>query len=540
MALTGLPAHTGGSETNDMSTRIFVVTHSAGTGNESGNATAAFQSAIDACSAAGGGVVYASPGDYVLGRIFLKNNVTLELEAGAILRPSKDRSDYPAFTGSPDSHYKPEYGENAISCRYAIIYAYKAKNISVRGRGKILGEGKSFWKVKNTGDFEKWNTAVAWHYYTPNTFRPILILFEECENTLVTDIVLEDSPCYAGWFAGCRNMRFDGTTILNNLAGPNTDGYHFSSCRNVHIADCHFVCGDDCIAIDPNHDGPSANITIAGCTFNTSVNVFRIYTGLDPFLPKKMPRGEVSDIVAVNCSVEDASGVFNITAEGGDIARLDFTNFTINMEQRGSAFFLLTQKGGSIRDVVLRDMAIRTDGIGTISGEDGRTISGITLDDLRYGVYPRTKRFGNGMPDPLPNYALHHFAPYNLYIRHAQHIVVRDLRVDWRVADLTDLEKVPGSRSSWSCIECRDITQMDIDGASCPPYGNDAPAVSLTDATDVRITRCKVPKNTRVFLAVDGASSNIRLEGNNIPQGVKVYEMSKGVPQEALISDTAP
>ena len=185
-------------------------------------------------------------------------------------------------------------------------------------------------------------------------------------------------------------------------------------------------------------------------------------------------------------------------------------------------------------------MAIRTDGIGTISGEEGGKISGITLNDLRYGVHPRTKRFGNGMPDPLKGYWLHHFAPYNLYIRHARDIAIRGLRVDWREADLADLDKVPGSKSTWSCIECRDVTQMDIDGATCPPYGSDTPAVSLTDATDVFITRCRMPENTSAFLAIDGASSKIRLADNAIPLGVKPYEISKGTPPDALISDTAP
>ncbi len=515
----------------------FVVTRDGNAKGAGGKDTKVFQDAIDACHAAGGGVVYVPPGDYVIGRVFLKDNVTLELGAGSVVRPSTVQADYPAFDWSSASHYQPSSGENALTCRYAVVCACGARNIAVRGQGKIVGEGKSFWKVKNTGDYEKWNTVAPWHYYTPNAFRPILILFEECENTLVSSVVFEDAPCYAGWFVGCHEMRFEGTVVKNDLAGPNTDGFHFSSCRNVHITDCHFVCGDDCIAIDPNHLGPSSNFTITGCSFNTSVNVFRIYTGLDPGLPPDMPRGKVSDISAANCTVEDASGVFNVTAENGDIERLAFTNFTVNMEQRGSAFFFLTIKGGAIRDVVLSHMVARTDGAGTISGEDGGVISGISFEDLRYSMYPRTKMYGNGMPDPLPNYGLHHFAPYNLYIRHASGISLRGLHIDWRGGDLSGIEKVSGSQPSWSCIECKDVKRLDIDGVSCPPYGGEAPALQLTGVSDALITRCRVPENTRTFVAIGGAAANIRLADNDLSKVTKPFEIEKDLPPEVVIMD---
>src|SRR5262245_24880845 len=49
------------------------------------NATGACQAAIDACTAAGGGVVRVPPGEYSVGTIQLKDNVTLHVEAGATL-----------------------------------------------------------------------------------------------------------------------------------------------------------------------------------------------------------------------------------------------------------------------------------------------------------------------------------------------------------------------------------------------------------------------------------------------------------------------
>lgn len=504
----------------------FIVTDYRAPGEQ--NETAMFQRAVDACATAGGGVVVVPPGIYVVGRVILKSNMTVELGGGAVVRPSTDRADYPAIGIPAESRYRPENGENALNCRYALFYACGAKQVAIEGRGKLLGDGESFWKVKNTGDFTKWNSTAPWFYFTPNAFRPVPIVFEQCENAVVRDITIENTSCYGGWFAGCRYLRFEGVTVLNNHAGPNTDGLHFSSCRNVHITDCDFVCGDDCIAIDPNNNGPSTNFSVTGCTFNTSVNVFRIYTGLDSGLPAELPRGMVTDVSVSNCSVENASGVFNVTADRGDIRRLTFSNFTINMDYRGSAFFLLTRAGGTIADVTLKTMEIRTDGIGTISGENGY-IRGITLDGLRYTVCPRTKLHGNGLPDPLPRWGDHHFAPYNLYIRYAKEITLRNIAVTWGEADLADLSFVPGGHPNWSCVECKDVTELIMDGVICAQYGTGVAAVQLTNVKDVPVSRCRAREGTGTFLKALGVAKNIRLDGNDLTLAAKSYEAAAGV-----------
>src|SRR5262245_27725631 len=58
--------------------------------------------AVDACHAAGGGVVYTPPGVYRSGTVVLKSNVTLYLEAGATILGSKDIGDYSHMPGPPE------------------------------------------------------------------------------------------------------------------------------------------------------------------------------------------------------------------------------------------------------------------------------------------------------------------------------------------------------------------------------------------------------------------------------------------------------
>ncbi len=102
--------------------------------------TQAVQEAIDACSGSGGGMVYFPDGTYLTGTVILKSHVTLHLEPGATILGSTSLKDY-----------DPPY----------LIYADKAQNIAITGRGVIDGQGEFFWD---------------------ENFRPL----ERCRNVLIS------------------------------------------------------------------------------------------------------------------------------------------------------------------------------------------------------------------------------------------------------------------------------------------------------------------------------------------------------------------
>jgi polygalacturonase len=59
--------------------------------------TKAIQSVIDACAEWGGGTVYFPAGRYVTGSLFLRDNITLHLDAGAVILGSENAEDYPVI-----------------------------------------------------------------------------------------------------------------------------------------------------------------------------------------------------------------------------------------------------------------------------------------------------------------------------------------------------------------------------------------------------------------------------------------------------------
>lgn len=116
--------------------RIFDARDFGATGDGATLDTASINRAIDACHAAGGGVVYLAPGTYLSGTVVLKSNVTLYLEAGATLLGSKNLSDYGAQSGPPQ--------KGDVNQKH-LVFARDAENVGLAGPGRIDGQGPSFW-----------------------------------------------------------------------------------------------------------------------------------------------------------------------------------------------------------------------------------------------------------------------------------------------------------------------------------------------------------------------------------------------------------
>ena len=88
--------------------------------------------AVDACTAAGGGKVYLAGGTFLSGTVFLKSNVTLQIESGAVLLGSPRRADYPSILPEHKSYCDTRHDKS-------ILYAEKATNVSIIGGGIIDG-----------------------------------------------------------------------------------------------------------------------------------------------------------------------------------------------------------------------------------------------------------------------------------------------------------------------------------------------------------------------------------------------------------------
>ena len=97
----------------------------------------AIQRAIDACAAAGGGMVYLPPGEYTSGTIHLRSHVRLHIEAGATLFASQDPK---AFNGEP------------LPSKAALIFGEDLEDVSIEGRGTVNGQAEYEWRPDDIED----------------------------------------------------------------------------------------------------------------------------------------------------------------------------------------------------------------------------------------------------------------------------------------------------------------------------------------------------------------------------------------------------
>ena len=254
----------------------------------------AIQKAIDRCTKKGGGnVVVPSGKTFQTGALELKSGVNLVVEEGATL----------AFVFEPSLYPIVETSWEGLDC-YNLspcLYAFKAKDIAISGKGTIDGGGnretwwpwcgatKYGWKegivsqklggrarlLKNGEDGEpmtdeKGKRSALRTFTAQDGMRPQLVGFNQCERVLLEDVTLLRSPFWVIHPLKCTDVSVRRVHINND--GPNGDGCDPESCDRVLIEDCFFNTGDDCIAIKSgrNRDGrtrgmPSQNIIIRRC-----------------------------------------------------------------------------------------------------------------------------------------------------------------------------------------------------------------------------------------------------------------------------------
>lgn len=309
-----------------------------------GDSTAAFKKTVAACSTAGGGRVVVPAGTFLTGAIELKSNVNLHVSDGATILFTHDTGKYPVvFTrweGVELMNYSP------------FIYAHKQQNVAITGQGTIDGNAdcEHWWPWKGhascgwkSGDpnqefdrnhlFEMAERGVPveqrvfgpGHYLRPQFIQPYL-----CQNVLIEGVKLLRSPMWQIHPVLCENVIVRGLSI--SAFGPNTDGCDPESCTDVHIADCSFNTGDDCIAIKSgrNADGrrigvPTRNVVIQDCHMKDGHGGVTVGSEIS---------GGVSNVFAENCQMDSphldmAIRLKDNAMRGGLLENINVRNITV-------------------------------------------------------------------------------------------------------------------------------------------------------------------------------------------------------------------
>ncbi|MGH2649364.1 MAG: glycoside hydrolase family 28 protein [Ginsengibacter sp.] len=291
--------------------------------------TGAFKKTIDACVAAGGGKVVVPPGLWLTGPIQLQSDINLCVEKGALIIFTKDHSQYPMIKASSKTG-------NIVTA--SPIYGYDLKNIAITGEGIIDGGGDSWrpvkkekttaaqwkdftssggaisndgniwWPTKEAMDGEEYlknlkknkPDPVADDYLPARDYlRPYMLYLINCDNILLENITLRNSPKFVFYPNSCTNLTMRHVNIFNEWWAQNGDGIDISRCKNVFVYRCTVSAGDDGICMKSGgvkKDDSSfglENIVIAECVVYHAHGGFVIGSNTD---------GGMQNIFVSNCN----------------------------------------------------------------------------------------------------------------------------------------------------------------------------------------------------------------------------------------------
>lgn len=284
----------------------------------------------DACNE-----VVVPPGIWMTGPFNLTSNTVLTIMPGAVLSGSREPRHYPIVTQLPvDEAYRAPWMKNR---QYqALISAYSATNITIRGGGVVDGNGWDWWK-----NVSKSVNASNTYYHQ----RPKLVELIDSKDIVVANITLRDSPFWTLHPIFCTNVRVHNLTVLAPRDHGNTDGVDPDSCRNVHVTDTYIDVGDDAVSVKSGlHWKTKAKVPAKDYLFERVTILYRNFAiGSDV-------SGDVLNITFRDSIIGDEKGsspwaikIKTDSQEGGVVDGVYFQNITIgNITYCGSSKFVFT------------------------------------------------------------------------------------------------------------------------------------------------------------------------------------------------------
>ena len=249
--------------------------------------TMAFQKALDACKAAGGGTVLVARGYYLIGSIVLGDNTTLQLEGRATLIGSPDLADYPLVQVRWEGEF--EGGHRAL------ISAEKAGHVGIIGRGSIFGPPVSLSRLRGPRG-------------------PALIEFSECQDVTLEGFAAQFQQLWSIHLVLCKNIV--ARNLIIRSINFNGDGIDIDSCAGVLIENCNVDTGDDAVVLKSGRGTaaeklarPTENVVIRDCTLASS-----IYAGLA--IGTELSGG-IRNVRVENCIISGRQNGIFLKSRGG-------------------------------------------------------------------------------------------------------------------------------------------------------------------------------------------------------------------------------
>src|SRR5271156_4128837 len=410
-AISGMPALALGQDGATPYQGIFDVRKYGAKGDGKTLDTDAVNRAIEAASAAGGGMVVFPAGSYLTFSIHLKSQVHLYLMQGSTIVAANSPlpGEQTGYQGGSYDAAEPktawdayqDYGHN--HWHNSLLWGEDIHDFSITGPGLIWGKGLSNGRGRK-GD------GAPFVAEQPGVGNKAIAL-KNCRNVLLRDF----SILKAGHF-GLLLTGVDNLTIDNLKIDTDRDGMDIDCCQNVRVSNCTInspwddgICPKSSFALGYNR--PTENVTITNCFVTGAYHLGTILDGTFKKFDGSTDGGKIGGTGRIKCGTESNGGFRNITisncvfegcrgfalesVDGALLEDITFTGVTmrdctntplflrLGSRMRGPAGVPVgTLKRIILSNVVSYNSASQYSGAGLIMGIPSNPIEDIKIHDL--------------------------------------------------------------------------------------------------------------------------------------------------------------
>ena len=311
--------------------------------------TKAVQAAIER-AAGTGGVVNVPAGTYLCGSLWLRSNIELHLEAGAVIKGSPDIADYCNADCCPQNVAEIGHGDYITGGH--LLLGVNVEHVTISGPGKIDGNSDAFLLDAEGQRYAKKSLIPA---------RPSqMVWFVDSKDITIKDVELADAPYWSLFILNCDRVTIDGCYVHTRRKDYHTfngDGIDIDRSCHVTVSNCRVDTSDDSITLRASmasqleHPQDCAWVTVTGCTLSSSCNAVRIGVG----------EGYIHDATLSDLTITDTNIAFNFVGSYGKTERGTDIDGIILKDIRVEAKELLRIHHMWAKDAIFRDITL--DGI---------------------------------------------------------------------------------------------------------------------------------------------------------------------------------
>ena len=443
--------------------------------------------ACEACRDAGGGIVLVRGGSYRTGTVRLYSNTTLFIESGSELVASRNADDLILrIEGTQDFGKESSggafilaVGEKNITItgggricgsgewfvheprKKPALTPFETTMLPTREQAKtpaintVPGSIRTFYRDRIRYAEDKYAEGL------PVLRRPsAMVWILRCEQVTVENMILHDSMCWTLHPDASDHVLIRNVVIDDNRHVANTDGIDISGCCHVEVDHCFVSCADDglCVKNPVYTQRNSEDIFMHDCFVSTVMNGFKIGTGTRHDIRKV--RVENCDFVLTDIFPGSVSGISIESCDGSAVEDIQVRD--IRMKNVQCPLYILLNRrnearipysedpeslywGGDIGQIVIEHVSAEKAELPAIltgytdTAKSGKTIRK-AIHDIEISDYQVIYRdnqeilhlpetFEEFLTDYPESNAHGDVDACGLWIRHADHVVLKDIQV---------------------------------------------------------------------------------------------------------------